>query len=276
MRRTHTYHTKLFATIAAGALTISLAACSNDSEEETTATSAAESATSEAQDDGQWPRTITTLNGNGEETEVTIESKPENIVSTSVTLTGGLLAIDAPVKATGTVNNRAPLANQDGFFTRWADEAESKGVKSIYVGEPNVEAVLAEAPDLVIISSAGQDSAIDLYDQLADTVPTVVIDYSKQSWEETAEQLGEATGNEKGAEDAIKRYEDRVEEVKNAINAPEQPVNIVSLAQEGGGLNFWTKDSAQGRILSDHGFEVAQPDESLVDTSSNFAKRKDT
>lgn len=265
----------IVAAAAAGVLALGLAACSDDSTTSTTDSSASSTDSSE-QDQGEWPRTIESLNAQGEKTEVTIEEQPKNIVSTSVTLTGGLLAIDAPVKATGTVNNRAPLATEQGFFTQWADVAQERDVESIYQGEPSVEAILAQNPDLVVISSAGADSAIDLYDQLSDTVPTVVVDYSKRSWEDTATQLGEATGHEQGAKDAIKRYEDRVAEVSEAISQPEQPVNIVSLTQEGAGLNFWTKQSAQGRVFEDLGFEVAQPAENLVDTSSPFAKRNDT
>ncbi|MGQ7115120.1 Fe2+-enterobactin ABC transporter substrate-binding protein, partial [Escherichia sp. TWPC-MK] len=43
-----------------------------------------------------WPRQITDSRGTH-----TLESQPQRIVSTSVTLTGSLLAIDAPVIASG-------------------------------------------------------------------------------------------------------------------------------------------------------------------------------
>ncbi len=50
-----------------------------------------------------WPRQIVDSRG-----PHTLESQPQRIVSTSVTLTGSLLAIDAPVVASGatTPNNR--------------------------------------------------------------------------------------------------------------------------------------------------------------------------
>ncbi|HJF12583.1 Fe2+-enterobactin ABC transporter substrate-binding protein [Corynebacterium falsenii] len=261
----------------ASLLALSLASCSERSSEPmdtATQSTASQSATS-SEKQGQWPRTIESLDGDGKKTEVTIEHQPERIVSTSVTLTGSLLAIDAPVKATGTVNNRPPLANSQGFFTQWADVADQRGVEPIYQGQPSVEAILAQKPDLVVMSSSGQDSAIDLYNQLAGTVPTLVVDYSRQGWEDTARALGKATGHESGAEDAIHRYDERVKEVKESITKPEQPVNIVSLAKNNGGLNFWTKNSAQGRVLTDLGFDVAQPPENLVDTTSQYAKRKD-
>ena len=50
-----------------------------------------------------WPRQVTDSKGSH-----TLDHKPLRIVSTSVTLTGSLLAIDAPVIASGatTPNNR--------------------------------------------------------------------------------------------------------------------------------------------------------------------------
>lgn len=62
---------------------------------------------------------------------MTIDSQPENIVSTSETLTGSLLAADAPVKATGITQANSPLADDKGFFTQWGDVAEERGVKAL-------------------------------------------------------------------------------------------------------------------------------------------------
>ena len=58
-----------------------------------------------------WPRQVTDSRG-----VHTLEHKPTRIVSTSVTLTGSLLAIDAPVIASGatTPNNR--VADAQGFL----------------------------------------------------------------------------------------------------------------------------------------------------------------
>lgn len=58
-----------------------------------------------------WPRQITDSHG-----VHMLDSKPTRIVSTSVTLTGSLLAIDAPVIASGatTPNNR--VADAQGFY----------------------------------------------------------------------------------------------------------------------------------------------------------------
>ncbi|STW08606.1 Ferric enterobactin-binding periplasmic protein FepB [Klebsiella grimontii] len=73
-----------------------------------------------------WPRQITDSRGTH-----TLESQPLRIVSTSVTLTGSLLAIDAPVVASGatTPNNR--VADGQGFFA-----AMERGGESAQAGAP--------------------------------------------------------------------------------------------------------------------------------------------
>ncbi|BCL41889.1 hypothetical protein OIPHN260_13910 [Enterobacter roggenkampii] len=97
-----------------------------------------------------WPRQVTDSRG-----VHTLESKPTRIVSTSVTLTGSLLAIDAPVVASGatTPNNR--VADGQGFLRQWGDMAKQRKVARLYIGEPSAEAVAAQMPDLILISATG-------------------------------------------------------------------------------------------------------------------------
>lgn len=263
---------------AAMVLAMSATACgSNDAgESDTTSPSASNSASDSASSEaGQWPRTITTLNGSGEETEVTLEEAPTTIASTSVTLTGQLLALDAPVTSTGVQSKGNAIADDKGFFKQWASEAEDAEVEVSYEGEPNVEAILAQNPDLVVMSSSGADSATSVYDQLADIVPVVVVDYSNQQWTEVLEELGVAVGHEKQAAEAIDGYRDRVAEVSESITSPAQPINIVSLGQGGDTINVWTKESAQGRLFHDLGWEIAVPDAEYGGGNPQFDGRTD-
>lgn len=98
-----------------------------------------------------WPRQIVDSRGTH-----TLESQPQRIVSTSVTLTGSLLAIDAPVVASGatTPNNR--VADAQGFLRQWGDVAKKRNLARLYIGEPSAEAVAAQMPDLILISATGE------------------------------------------------------------------------------------------------------------------------
>ena len=125
-----------------------------------------------------WPRQITDSRGTH-----TLESQPQRIVSTSVTLTGSLLAIDAPVIASGatTPNNR--VADDQGFLRQWSKVAKERKLQRLYIGEPSAEAVAAQMPDLILISATGGDSALALYDQLSTIAPTLIINYDDKSWQ---------------------------------------------------------------------------------------------
>ena len=269
-------------------LTLTMAACSDSGGGDSAggsnasqATTGADHSTAEsaATDQGQWPRSVDSLVvADGKATEKTekveIAAKPERIVSTFVTLTGSLLAINAPVVATGG-GQPGPVATDDGFFTQWADVAKERNVESLYILEPNLEKIVAQKPDLIIVSAAGADSATGVYDQLKDVAPVIVADYSNQSWEDLMTQLGQVTGHESDAEQALADFSSRTTKVKDAITLPAQPTNFVLTLPAGKGLNFWTTDSAQGRLLKELGFELLQPSDDLVDTSGQWAKRKD-
>lgn len=245
-----------------------LSACGSGSGSSESSSSASSS------DEGTWPRTFKDDDGH----EVKLDKKPSKIVSTSVTLTGSLLAIDAPVVASGGTSANTTISDDQGFFTQWSDVAKERNVKSLYTGDPSAEKVLAENPDLIVIAKTGGDSAVDLYDQLSKVAPTAVLDYSTSDWEQISTRLGELTGQENQAEDITKKFDDRANEVKDAIKEPAQPVtglvyNAASFGESGGG-NIWTDKSAQGKLLKKLGFELADvPEETRG--SGQLGKRED-
>ncbi|WP_226437995.1 MULTISPECIES: hypothetical protein [Rhodococcus] len=121
--RRRRFGVRFAAAVGALALGLTATACSSDddgSAADSTASSAA------AETTGQWPRTIETAQG-----PVTIESQPQRIVSTSVTLTGSLLALDAPVHGTG-AQPASTVTTESGLFTQWADVAEERGVEILH------------------------------------------------------------------------------------------------------------------------------------------------
>ncbi len=250
-----------------------LSACgSGDGSSEDSSDSASASASS-----GDWPRTIKDDNGD----EVTIDSQPKSIVSTSVTLTGPLLAADAPVKATGITQANTPVSDGKGFFTQWGDVAGQRGVKALSGITTKPEEVAAENPDLIIVSKTGQDSAMEQLDQLKEIgAPVFVVDYADKDWQDVTEKLGEVTGHEQQAEDVVKKYEDKLAEVKDAIELPEQPTTALNYnpSRDGSGskANIWTDKSAQGRMLKELGFELTTvPDDAKSGSSQMGGQRED-
>ena len=216
-----------------------------------------------------WPRQVPDSRG-----VHTLERKPTRIVSTSVTLTGSLLAIDAPVIASGatTPNNR--VADAQGFLRQWGDIAKQRKVARLYIGEPSAEVVAAQMPDLILISATGGDSALALYDQLSAIAPTLIINYDDKSWQELLTQLGTMTGHEKQAAERIAAFDEQLAQVKQQMTLPPQPVNAIVYTAAAHTANLWTTESAQGKLLHQLGFTLADLPAGLH-TSKSQGKRHD-
>lgn len=222
-----------------------------------------------AQADEGWPRTLPSRMG-----EVTLDKPPQRIVSTSVTLTGSLLALDAPVIASGATAPNNRFADGQGFFRQWGEVAAQRQVKRLYIGEANAEAVAAEAPDLIIVSASGADSAAALYSQFSSIAPTLVVDYDDQSWQDVMRLLGRASGHEAQAEARIDEFSQRVTALKGRLQLPSQPITAFVYNASARQANLWTGESAQGRLLTSLGFELATPPSDLP-TFVSQGKRKD-
>ncbi|MFA3762491.1 Fe2+-enterobactin ABC transporter substrate-binding protein [Yersinia sp. 2466 StPb PI] len=216
-----------------------------------------------------WSRTVETAKG-----PVTLTQQPTRIVSTSITITGTLLAINAPVIASGATAPSSTVADNQGFFTQWSAVAQAKKLVPIYQTEPNAEAVAGMNPDLIIISATGGDSAVKLYEQLSAIAPTLVINYDDKSWQELAMILGQATGHETDAKDVIDKFANRLNEVKQSITLPPQPTSAFVYQAAGSTANLWTEDSAQGKLLQELGFRLAEIPEAVKGNTS-MGHRKD-
>lgn len=241
----------LTALAASGVLV--LAGCSSDDADEATAdTSSTLAATDTTTTDdaaAEWPRTFENADG----TTTEIPEQPTNILSTTVSTTGTLLAIDAPVTVTATDANGA-------FFAQWADVAEEAGVEKAWpAGAPDIEAAIAAQPDLIVVATTGQDAMVDAVADLQAIAPTIVVDYGAESWQDLAIELGEATGLEDQAQAAIDSYDALVEETAASIIVPEGEANIVSYNGPGGSNPIGHADGPHGSILQALGFTIEEP-----------------
>ncbi|CAI1540522.1 Ferrienterobactin-binding periplasmic protein precursor [Serratia fonticola] len=215
-----------------------------------------------------WPRSIETSHG-----VITLNQPPQRIVSTSVTVTGTLLAIDAPVIASGATSPNNRLSDRQGFFHQWGEIAAKRGVKRLYIGEPNAEAIAGEAPDLIVMSATGADSAVRLYDQLSAIAPVLVVNYDDKSWQELANILGVATGHEAQAEKIVSEFDRREKTLKQQMTLPPQPITALVFRSDGKNANLWTADSSQGQLLQQLGFTLATLPPKLNASTSQGARK---
>lgn len=246
----------LFAAVAAAG--IALSGCSGAGEG-TTANANGNSTTVAAE--ASWPRTITHEAG-----ETVIPAQPKNIASTSLSVTGTLLAIDAPVTSSA-ATNPSDVTDKQGFFSQWADVAAERNVGVLYPNlEFDLEAVVAAAPDLIVVSTSGADSAADHYKELSAIAPTIVVNYGDKSWQDLALELGNATGTENSAGAAVAKYDVHVKDVASKIKLPAGESNIISYNGAGQDNGVAKKTGSHAAVLESLGFKIADVPEGL-DTS---------
>ena len=243
----------------AGALALSACGSRTSSPEASSGAAGSDGAGS-----GNWPRTVTDAQG-----DVTIEKQPGKVVSTSPSVTGTLLAIDAPVVSSA-ATAPSPMTDDKGFFAQWASVADERGVGVLYSNlEFDLEAVIAADPDLVVVSSSGKDALKD--EQLAslkEQFAVIVVDYNTQSWQDLAAQLGAALGLEDRASAIATEFDGYLSEAKGKIAPPSGGTTLVSYNGSDKEQGIGKKDSAHAVLLTALGFEIVEADSSL-DTGSH-------
>jgi iron complex transport system substrate-binding protein len=172
--------TRLGAALAAIALSLGVAACSGeDSEPPTQDAADTDDITSPGPAAGGFPVTVDAENG-----EVTIQTRPERIVSLSPSTTEILFAIGAgdqvvAVDEFSTYPETAPITDLSGY-------------------DPNIEAVVGYQPDLVLVSNDSNDLVASLE---ALDVPVMVngAPSDLEGGYDIVAALGQATGQVDGA-----------------------------------------------------------------------------
>ncbi len=213
--------------------------------------------------ESQWPRTF--INADGSTTQ--IPRKPQKILSTTTTVTGTLVAIDAPVVASST-------AGDGKFFAQWADIAKQRNIEQLWaVGSVDTEMAYAVMPDLIVVAATGGDSVMDLVPELKLIAPVIIVDYGAQTWQELAVKLGFATGREAFVEQKTAQFNDYLKNVK--LNLPDTRANII--AYNGPGIaNVIAKETGpHSELLHSLGFEIegAKSEwETFSDKRSDFVR----
>jgi iron complex transport system substrate-binding protein len=125
------------------------------------------------------------------------------------------------------------------------------------IGEPNLEAIAALEPDLILGSEL---RVADFYDELSAIAPTVFTETVGVAWKENLAVHGEALGREQEAAELLAAYEARAKDVGATL--PEgQTVSIVRFVP--GEIRLYANESFIGTVLEDAG--IARPPVQDVD-----------
>ncbi|MEM8529529.1 MAG: ABC transporter substrate-binding protein [Chloroflexota bacterium] len=232
--------------IGAGALGIGvITGCSADEQEAVTPTATTEGMT----------RIVTHALG-----ETAVPTRATRIVSISISVTGPLLAADAPV--IGSQGSTELTGDPTGFFPAYADVARERDVQLLYESfEPNIETIAAMQPDVIIGSAddAAGGPSIDVYEQLSAIAPTLLFNFVDKSWQDIFVQVAEAVGYGNEARARLTQYDELESEIATTITLPPQPTSIVTKSPADPNFYLIPPDFSTSVLLAGIGFEIVEP-----------------
>ncbi|CCF84680.1 Periplasmic binding protein (fragment) [Nitrolancea hollandica Lb] len=175
--------------------------------------------------------------------ETTVPANPQRVV---VLDTGELdSALALGIKPVGAVS-----AFQGGSFPSYLSD-KTEGITSVgTIQQPNLEAIAALKPDLILSSKLRHEA---IYPQLSQIAPTVFTESVGVTWKENFKTHAEALGKTAEADRMLADYTKRLDQFKAAMGdrLPETQVSIVRFLP--GEVRIYLKKSFIGTILSDAG-----------------------
>jgi len=222
-------------------LALGLLACAPATAESGSAPEETPAASAEA---SEFPITIEHAMG-----ETTIPEEPLRIVALDPSYVDATLLLGSHLVGYAQYRQDPddPFAPYLGDVSEFAGDAVSVGT----MAEPDLEAILALEPDLIISAKVRQEA---LYPQLSQIAPTVFSESTGPTWRENVVLLGEALGKKDEAEAAVAAYEERAAAVGAEIleAQPDLTVDLVRFAGEDT-ARLYSSDSFIGEILTDMG-----------------------
>ncbi|WP_187279862.1 ABC transporter substrate-binding protein [Quadrisphaera setariae] len=122
------------------------------------------------------------------------------------------------------------------------------------VSEPDLEAIAALAPDLILGTEARHSK---LYDQLSQIAPTVFQKSQTDPWQDSVRLVGEALGEPDAATAALAEYTDRCEQVRAAHPTDGMTAQLVRPRDETT-LSLYSPTSFAGSTIECVGLTIPQ------------------
>lgn len=118
------------------------------------------------------------------------------------------------------------------------------------VQQPNLEAILALDPDLILTNKLRHEA---IYDQLSQIAPTVMAETVKGEWKTSLMIHAEALGKTAEAEQIMANYQQRLEEFKQAMGPRLADTHISLVRSFPDHVRIYMKDSFMGTVIADAG-----------------------
>ncbi|MFJ9030808.1 ABC transporter substrate-binding protein [Streptomyces sp. NPDC102274] len=232
--------TRRHITVAAAAtvLAVTLAGCGSDDK--------AADKGGKAADGGAGTHTVTTVMG-----DVKVPDAPERVVVLDTDALDSAVTLGVtPVGAT-TVVDKAP-------FSTYLPEDKLKGIQPVgLIAEPNLEAIAALKPDLILSSKVRDEKN---YKSLSAIAPTVFSDTTGPTWRKNFDLHADALGKKNEAKKVVADYDAHVKRLTDALGgaakAKQSKVGFVRFV-EGADTRLYLNDTFVGSLFKD--LQVGRP-----------------
>lgn len=176
--------------------------------------------------------------------ESCIPEAPQQVVVLDTGELDNALALGAPVVG-------APIGDvvqYQAYMSEQLDGIADTGS----ISEPNFEAILALAPDLILGSKQRYEA---IYEQLSQIAPTVLTESLRVPWQDNFRLHADALGKTAEAEQLLADYAAHVGEVQAAIGEGLADTTISIIRFRPGQVRLYLKSSYIGYILQDVGLQ---------------------
>ena len=119
------------------------------------------------------------------------------------------------------------------------------------ITEPDLELIAAAQPDLILSAKVRHE---DVYGQLSEIAPTVFTESSGTSFKQGLATIADALGRTEELETQLAEYEQRADEVGEAVGADGMEATIVRFLP--GETRLYGPDTFSGTVLTDIGFSL--------------------
>ncbi|MBB6633089.1 AraC family transcriptional regulator [Cohnella thailandensis] len=203
-----------------------------------------------------YPVTIKHVKG-----DFTLEQKPENIAVLDVQYVDQLVALNE--QPAGSVK----AAGSDADFPEYlSDKLSDVKVLGTYE-EPNLEAIVAMNPDLIICTEVHEE----IYESLNKIAPTIML-IRNDDWRDTLSTFGKIMGKESEAEQLVEAYKEKTAKLSSELAAKLDGQTVSLIRPRDDAIRVHTGDHRTGAILyKDLGLPAPKMVSEVDDTSFNVS-----
>lgn len=202
-----------------------LSACSSNTETAPTPAST----DSQVSEDSAWPRTIVDAGGH----EVTLAEQPQRIAILHTNYLEYFFALGTPPIASAGASVGTAQQALDTYETLEPYRGTAEVMDLGSSREINLEAILEAQPD-VIVTFAAHGGLDEIYDQLNEIAPVILLDFN-DTWQNQTRSCAEIVGKEERAEEIIEESEAAIEDAHDKLSTQDK---TVALFRTNGGKAF--------------------------------------